>query len=100
VSGDGDVGPGRFVAESYWPHPAAEDVRSAARRTRRAAAALPADAGRVRLLRCTLAPTDELCTWWFEADSVAAVVAVGQAVGLDFERVTPALDVWPGRRRG
>lgn len=99
MTGDGDNGPNRFVAESYWPRPAAEDVRSAVRRTRRAAAALPGHAGRVRLLRCTLAPTDELCTWWFEADSAASVVALGRAVGLDFERVTLALDVWPQRRR-
>ena len=100
MSSDGDIDRRRYVAESYWPHPAAGDVRSAVRRTRRVAAALPAGAGRVRLLRCTLAPTDEICTWLFEADSQAVIVALGHAAGLDFERVTPSVDVWPRPRRG
>jgi hypothetical protein len=90
-----------FVAESYWPNPTAEAVRAAARRTRGAAAALPREAGRIRLIRCTLAPGDELCSWLFEADSEDAVRSLGRAVGLDFERIGPAYDVWPpGRAPG
>jgi hypothetical protein len=90
---------GRFVAESFWPSPAPDEVRAAARRVRHAAALLPGKVGPVRLVRCTLAPSDELCAWLFEAESADAVRALGQAVGLDFERIGPAVDVWPTRPR-
>jgi hypothetical protein len=90
---------GRFVAESFWPRPAPDEIRAAAQRVRRAAALLPWEVGPVRLVRCTLAPSDELCAWLFEAESEDAVRALGRAAGLDFERIGLAVDVWPARSR-
>jgi hypothetical protein len=98
VSDEPAAGLRAFVAESYWPNPTADAVRALARRTRRAAAALPRETGRIRLVRCTLAPGDELCAWLFEAESEDAVRSLGRSVGLDFERVGPAVDVWPPGR--
>lgn len=62
---------------------------------RAAARHLPRDSGQLRLLRCTLAPADELCIWAFEADSEATVRALGHAVGLELDRISLAVDVWP-----
>ena len=90
--------PTRFVAESYWPGAAPDDIAAAVRRTRQAAAGLEPAAGRARLLRCTLTPTDELCYWLFEADSEATIRLLGGRASLDFERVSPAVDVWPPAR--
>ena len=87
-----------FVAESYSPRPDVAAIRAAALRTRRVAAGRSGEAG-VRLIRCTLAPADELCAWLFEAGSEEAVRDVGAAAGLEFERVGRAIVVWPRRRR-
>jgi hypothetical protein len=93
-------GASRFVAESYWPRPAVEDVAATASRVRRAAASMNRDVAAVRLIRCTLAPADELCSWLFEAESEAAIRSLGSAAGLEFERIAPAIEVWPERASG
>jgi hypothetical protein len=87
-----------FIAESFWPNPLPEAIEAAAQRANLAARELPTETGRVRLIRCVVAPTDELCSWWFEADSEEAIVAVGQAAGLAFERIGRAVGIWPPRR--
>ena len=85
----------RFVAESYWSNGDRAAMQAAVRRTRRVAAARAPGEGRVRLVRCLLSPRDELCSWLFEADSEAAVRSVGALAGIDLERISPAVEVWP-----
>jgi hypothetical protein len=89
------------VAESYWARPTPGEIREAARRTSHAARQLPAAVGSVRLVRCTVAPADEICAWLFEADKVDAIAAVGRAAGLEFDRIAPAFEIEePPRRTG
>jgi len=88
----------RFLAESYWSESDPADVTAAIRAIRRAAAARPSSCGDVRLVRCLLSPADELFSWLFEADSEAAVRATAISAGVDLERISAAVELWPRRR--
>lgn len=88
----------RFVAESFWAGQERVEITATVRRIRRISVTRPASEGPVRLIRCLLSPTDELCSWLFEGSSEAAVRALALEAGLDLERVSPAVELWPPER--
>lgn len=78
----------RFVVEAYVPRGRATEVGDAEARARAAARATK----RVRFVRATFFPDDELCLFVFEADSPRLVGAVTRRAGIRAERIVEAIE--------
>ena len=63
-----------------------------AERARQAALTLAAEGQRIRFLRSTFLPTDELCFLVFEADSPGVVSEATERAAIEFERIVEAVD--------
>jgi hypothetical protein len=81
-----------YVVETYVPRgPAAEHVATA-ERARQAALTLAAEGQRIRFLRSTFLPTDELCFLVFEADSPGVVSEATERAAIEFGRIVEAVE--------
>ena len=82
-----------YLVESYLPHFCAGALPDTAARAREAALALTAEGVRVRYLRSTFVPSDELCLHLFEADSADRVGEAIRRADIEPERVVEAVTV-------
>ena len=84
----------RFLVESYVARSpdAFEDACERARRTAENATA-------VRYVETTYLPGDETVLHLFDAPSVGALEKAGRHVGLEFERIVPAVKSDPAGKR-
>ena len=89
-----------YLIESYLPRSRAGDLRVVVDRLRRAAESLAAEGARVRHLRSTFVPDDELCLHLLEADSVAMVSEASRRAAIEPARVLQALPVAPSDAPG
>lgn len=76
----------RFLVESYVAS-SSDDVDEACARARSTAGA---DAG-VRYVETTYLPGDDTVLHVFDAPSMDALVRAGRSVGLEYERIVPAV---------
>jgi hypothetical protein len=81
-----------FLAELYLPSGDVAARRAAIAKAERAAAKAAQDGACVRFVRSVTVPGDEMCFLFFEADAREAVVRLGEAAGLSFDRVIEAVD--------
>lgn len=81
-----------YVVETYVPRSSSAELAATAERAREAALTLAAEGQRIRFLRSTFLPTDELCLLVFEADSPAVVGEATERAAIEFERVVEAID--------
>ena len=81
-----------YFAESYLPRIRAAELRDAARRARLAAEALAAEGLRVRHVRTSFLPDDEVCLHLFEAPSADAVSEAMRRAALAVDRIVEAVE--------
>lgn len=74
--------------EAYVPRGRATEIRDAEARAREAARA----AERVRFVRTTFLPDDEVCFFVFEAESARTVGAVTKRAGIRAERIIEVVE--------
>lgn len=77
-----------FLVERYWPGVTMEGARAVSEAV--SAAAALAGAATARVVETILAPSDEVCFWYVEAASTAAVEAAFAAAAIPIDRVTEA----------
>lgn len=82
-----------FLVERYWPGVTSEKLARAANRMRDAATAMTREGKRVRYVRSTLMPMDEVVLSYFEAPSRDAVEELNRRSGVHFDRIADAADV-------
>ncbi len=90
-----------FIVERYWPDVTEQGLAEATEAARRAAVAVSAEGGLVRLVDAFIARDDQIVLTLFEADSKASVREVTERAGLPFDRITqvdrphhhPAVDI-------
>ena len=82
-----------YLVECYVPNSRSRELPETAARVREAAQALTAEGARVRYLRSTFLPSDELCLHLFEADSADRVGEASMRAGIQPERVVEAVIV-------
>lgn len=81
-----------YLVEHYRPGASLDDLNSAVRDVRLAAAEMARRSRSVRCLHCTILPSDEALLALFEATSEQLVRDVYARAGIPFERITGA--VW------
>lgn len=79
-----------YLAEAYLSK--SSDFGLSARQARRAAEALGREGIRVRYVRSTFMPEDEICLHVFEADSAEDVRSVGTRARIEFDRIVDAVE--------
>jgi hypothetical protein len=79
-----------YLVEAYLPRARAGELDEAVARLSADAGAATHPGGRVRYLRSTYVPDDEVCFHVFEAASAEAVRAAGQRARLTFDRIAEA----------
>jgi hypothetical protein len=82
-----------YLIESYLPRSRSGELHALADRLRRATESLTAEGARVRHLRSTFLPNDELCLHLLEAESAAMVSEASRRAAIEPARVTQALSV-------
>lgn len=82
-----------FLIEEYLPRSRSMELRAAVDRLRRAADSLTAEGTRVRHLRSTFVPSDELCLHLLEAESAATAGEAIRRAAIEPARVVRALHV-------
>ena len=82
-----------YLIESYLPRSRSGELHALADRLRRATESLTAEGARVRHLRSTFLPNDELCLHLLEADSAAMVSEASRRAAIEPARVMQALSV-------
>jgi hypothetical protein len=82
-----------YLIESYLPRSRSGELRALADRLRRATETLTAEGARVRHLRSTFLPNDELCLHLLEAESAAIVSEASRRAAIEPARVEQALSV-------
>ena len=87
-----------FLVEAYVPNLNAVALAELVARLEATAEAMSAAGPLVRHRRSIHVPKDETCFHLFEATSVEAVREAGRRAGLEFDRVTPAVE--PGPLKG
>lgn len=83
-----------YLAESYVPRSGAA-LDDAIARVRLAAKEIAAGGVRLRHVRSTFVPEDEICFHVFEAESALVIDEVGRRAGLAFEHIVEAMPVAP-----
>jgi len=83
-----------YLVEHYRPGASLDDLSTAVRDVRLAAAAMGRRNRPVRCVHCTIVPSDEALLALFEATSEDLVRDVYAHAGIPFERITGA--VWLG----
>ena len=81
----------QYLAEVFAPEWSEEDLRDTCERVRLAAESAEGSGGRVRYLHSVLVPRDETAFFLFEAQLAGAVEHVLEVVGLEAERISPAI---------
>lgn len=81
-----------YVVETFVPRGRGAEQVATAERARQAALTLAAEGRRIRFLRSTFLPTDELCFLVFEADSPGVVSEATERAAIEFERIVEAID--------
>jgi hypothetical protein len=81
-----------YLAESYLPRIRRAELRDAARRARLAAEALAEEGVRVRHVRTSFLPDDEVCLHLFEAPSADAVSEAMRRAALAVDRIVEAVE--------
>jgi hypothetical protein len=81
-----------YLAESHLPRIRSAELRDAARRARLAAEALAAEGLRVRHVRTSFLPDDEVCLHFFEAPSADAVSEAMRRAALAVDRIVEAVE--------
>ena len=81
-----------YVVETYVPRGRDAELAATAGRARDAALRLAAEGRRIRFLRSTFLPTDELCFLVFEAESPSVVGEATERAAIEFERIIEAVE--------
>jgi hypothetical protein len=81
-----------YLAESYLPRIRGAELRDAARRAGLAAEALAAEGLRVRHVRTSFLPDDEVCLHLFEAPSADAVSEAMRRAALAVDRIVETVE--------
>jgi hypothetical protein len=81
-----------FLVELYVPRRAASGFEEEAQRVRSVTTDLHRGGLQIRYLRSLFLPEDETCLYLFEASGVEAVEEAVRSAGLEYERISPALD--------
>jgi hypothetical protein len=89
-----------YLIESYLPRSRSHELAAEVSRLRRATEALAAEGVRVRHLRSTFLPEDELCLHLLEAESATTVGEASQRAAIEPARVVQALSVAPSDAPG
>jgi hypothetical protein len=84
-----------YLIESYLPRSRTGELGAVADRLRRAAEMLTDEGARVRHLRSTFVPDDELCLHLLEAESAAMVGEASRRAAIEPARVVQALSIAP-----
>ena len=86
-----------YLVERYWPGVAQDQVRMAVSRVGDAVSQMGRDGTAIRYVRSTLVPVDESVLCLFEATSAEDVAEANRRAGVEFDRISPAVDVSIGR---
>jgi hypothetical protein len=89
-----------YLIESYLPRSRSDELAADIGRLRRATESLAAEGTRVRHLRSTFLPDDELCLHLLEADSAATVGEASRRAAIEPARVVQAVPVAPSEAPG
>ena len=89
-----------YLIECYLPRSRSGELPAAVSRLRRATEALTAEGTRVRHVRSTFLPNDELCLHLLEADSAVTVGEASRRAAIEPARVVQALPVAPSDAPG
>ena len=84
-----------YLIESYLPRSRSSELRGLVDRLQRATESLTAEGTRVRHLRSTFVPNDEICLHLLEAESAAMVSEASRRAAIEPARVVQALPVAP-----
>ena len=82
-----------YVVEAYVSSLERGKLDDAAERAREAAAALSAEGRRIRFVRSTFLPVDEVGFLVFVAESADVVGEVTERAGITYERIVEAVEV-------
>jgi hypothetical protein len=82
-----------YLIEAYLPRRRSGELPGTVSRLKRAAESLTAEGTRVRHLRSTFLPDDELCLHLLEAESAATVSEASRRAAIEPARVVPAQPV-------
>jgi hypothetical protein len=89
-----------YLIESYLPRTRSGELAAEVGRLRRATETLTAEGERVRHLRSTFLPDDELCLHLLEAESAATVGEASRRAAIKPARVMQAVSVAPTEATG
>jgi hypothetical protein len=89
-----------YLIETYLPRSRSGELRATVDRLQRATESLTAEGTRVRHLRSTFLPNDELCLHLLEAESAATVSEASRRAAIEPARVVRALPVSPTEAPG
>jgi hypothetical protein len=89
-----------YLIESYLPRSRSDELRAVVDRLRRATESLAADGTRIRHLRSTFVPNDELCLHLLEAESAAIAGEASRRAAIEPARVVQAVPVAPTEAPG
>jgi hypothetical protein len=82
-----------YVVEAYVSSLEPGKLADAAERAREAAAALSAEGRRIRFVRSTFLPTDEVGFLFFDAEVADVVSELAARAGITYERIVEAVEV-------
>jgi hypothetical protein len=89
-----------YLIEAYLPRSRSAELPATVSRLRRAAESLTAEGARVRHLRSTFVPGDEICLHLFEAESAAMVGEASRRAAIEPARLVQAQSVPPSDAPG
>ncbi len=82
-----------YLVERYWPGVTERELRAAVSRVGRALADLARRGISVRYLKSTLVPGEESVLCLFEGSSADDVAEANRRAGVQFDRISPVIDV-------
>jgi hypothetical protein len=81
-----------YLLETYEPRARTDELAEEAARARDTALRLEADGRRIRFVRSTFVPSDEIGVLVFEAESADAVGEVARRAAITYERIVEAIE--------
>jgi hypothetical protein len=81
-----------YLVETYMPRGRPRQLEAAVGRAREAAELLAGEGQRIRFLRATFVPDDELCFLIFEAESQALVTQAATRGAIEYERILETVE--------